>query len=143
MALSPLIALASIMLTLVVLTFLHLLIESARNGMHSYNIASLGLLIQKIIFCSCILAQLVRGREYIGIVESGKLHGPDGKVVMKVTECLMPISVLASLALVRVSRIIGLYALNIDFALQAFSFLWSIFLRNLHLRTGHDSSLQI
>lgn len=53
------------------------------------------------------------------MVEDGTLHAPDGTVIMTVTESLMPVTILASLALVRVSHEI-FYILVLDLALQSF-----------------------
>jgi hypothetical protein len=53
---------------------------------------------------------------------------------MTVTECLMPISVLASLIFVRVSHYINLVIL--DSALQALEFIWIILLCLVHYRTS-------
>jgi hypothetical protein len=52
------------------------------------------------------------------MIEDGTLHKPDGTVVMTVTDCLMPISVLASLTFVRVI-IYNTFLYILDSALQS------------------------
>jgi len=85
LALIPIIVFASIILSLAVFTFLQLLYESIKNGMYVHHISSLGVLIQKIVIFSCVLAQLVKVKDYISMIEDGTLHGSNGQDTMTVT----------------------------------------------------------
>ena len=71
------------------------------------------------------------------MIEDGSIHRPDGSVVMTVTECLIPISVLASLTFVRVSIFVP-HLLILDSALQSLKFIWIILLCLVYFCTSHD-----